>query len=78
MTSSGTENVVELTDELFEKIVAEHSSFVYNVSYRMMGNPDDAQEVVQDTFLSAYRARDRSRGEAQVTTLLYRTTPTRH
>ena len=72
MTSSGTDNVVELTDELFEKIVEEHSSFVYNVSYRMMGNPDDAQEVVQDTFLSAYRARDRFRGEAQVTTWLYR------
>lgn len=72
MTSSGTENVVELTDELFEKIVEEHSSFVYNVSYRMMGNPDDAQDVVQDTFLSAYRARDRFRGEAQVTTWLYR------
>jgi len=72
MTSSSTENVVELTDELFEKIVEEHSSFVYNVSYRMMGNPDDAQEVVHDTFLSVYRARDRFRGEAQITTWLYR------
>ena len=38
----------------------------------MMGNPDDAQDVVQDTFLSAYRAGDRFRGEAQVTTWLYR------
>ena len=61
-----------MDDEKFEQIVSEHSSFVYNVAYRMMGNPDDADEVVQDTFLSAYRARDRFRGDAQVTTWLYR------
>ncbi len=61
-----------MDDEKFEQIVIEHSSFVYNVAYRMMGNPDDADEVVQDTFLSAYRARDRFRGDAQVTTWLYR------
>lgn len=61
-----------LNDEQFTQIVEEHLSFVYNVAYRMMGNPDDAQEVVQDAFLSAYRARDRFRGDAQVTTWLYR------
>ena len=72
MNSNGTENITELTDELFEQIVSEHSSFVYNVAYRMMGNPDDADEVVQDTFLSAWRARDRFRGDAKVTTWLYR------
>ena len=72
MTSNATEDVTELTDELFEQIVSEHSSFVYNVAYRMMGNPDDADEVVQDTFLSAWRARDRFRGDAKVTTWLYR------
>lgn len=58
----------------FDSIVEKHSSFVYNVAYRMMGNPDDAAEVVQDAFLSAYRARDRFRGQAQVTTWLYRIT----
>lgn len=68
MISNATENVSELTDELFAQIVSEHSSFVYNVAYRMMGNPDDADEVVQDAFLSAYRARDRFRGDAKVTT----------
>ncbi len=69
MTSSSTS---VMDNEKFEQIVSEHSSFVYNVAYRMMGNPDDADEVVQDTFLSAYRARNRFRGDAQVTTWLYR------
>ena len=29
----------------FDSIVEEHSSFVYNVAYRMMGNPEDAEET---------------------------------
>ena len=40
----------------------EHSAFVFNVAYRMMGNPEDAEDVAQDAFISAYRAYDRFRG----------------
>jgi RNA polymerase sigma-70 factor (ECF subfamily) len=58
----------------FDSIVEEHSSFVYNVAYRMMGNPEDAEDVVQDAFISAYRAFGRFRGESRVTTWLYRIT----
>jgi RNA polymerase sigma-70 factor (ECF subfamily) len=58
----------------FDSIVEEHSSFVYNVAYRMMGNPEDAEDVVQDAFISAYRAFERFRGESRVTTWLYRIT----
>ena len=56
----------------FERLVEEHSDFVYNVAYRMMGNHEDAEDVAQDAFLSAYRAFDRFRGESRVTTWLYR------
>lgn len=62
------------TDLDFDQIVEDHSKFVYNVAYRMMGSHADAEEVVQDAFLSAYRARDRFRGSSQVTTWLYRIT----
>ena len=58
----------------FNALVEEHSDFVYNVAYRMMGNPDDAEDVAQDAFLSAYRAYERFRGESRVTTWLYRIT----
>ena len=58
----------------FERLVEEHASFVYNVAYRMMGNREDAEDVAQDAFLSAYRAFGRFRGEARVTTWLYRIT----
>ena len=58
----------------FTDMAEKHSGFVYNVAYRMMGNPHDAEEVAQDTFVSAYKARDRFRGDAQPTTWLYRIT----
>ena len=62
------------SEEDFDHIVEEYSSFVYNVAYRMMGNPQDAEDVAQEAFLSAYRAFERFRGESKVTTWLYRIT----
>ena len=67
--AAGTE---DFTD--FDQIVENYSDFVYNVAFRMMGAPEDAQDVAQDAFLSAYRAFGRFRGESRVTTWLYRIT----
>ena len=58
----------------FDSLVEQYSSFVYNVAFRMMGKPEDADDVAQDAFLSAYRAFERFRGESRVTTWLYRIT----
>lgn len=58
----------------FQEIAGKYAGFVYNVAYRMMGNPHDAEEVAQDAFLSAWKARDRFRGDAQPSTWLYRIT----
>ena len=58
----------------FETIVEKYTDFVYNVAFKMMGKPEDAEDVAQDAFLSAYRAFDRFRGDARVTTWLYRIT----
>ena len=74
MSSSADKASVGPEVEGFEKLVEEHSNFVYNVAYRMMGNPEDAEDVAQDAFTSAYRAFERFRGESRVTTWLYRIT----
>ena len=66
--SDSTEASQEIAS--FDELVEKHSNFVYNVAYRMMGNPEDAE----DAFLSAYRAFDRFRGQSRVTTWLYRIT----
>lgn len=68
-----TESSEEETPD-FDTIVEKYGDFVYNVAYRMMGSPEDAEDVAQEAFLSAYRAFDRFRGESRVTTWLYRIT----
>jgi RNA polymerase sigma-70 factor (ECF subfamily) len=62
-----------MNEEQFAEVVENYSSFVYNVAYRMI-SPEDDDDVVQDAFISAYRAKDRFRGDARVTTWLYRIT----
>ncbi len=56
----------------FEEIVAEYGDFVYNLTYRVLGNPADAEDAAQDAFLAAYRNFSRFRGESKVSTWLYR------
>ena len=56
----------------FEKIVAAHEKRVYNVCLRFCGNPDDAFDLAQETFLKAWRGFESFRGESAVFTWLYR------
>ena len=67
-----SQNTTAVAD--FEQIVEQHSDLVYNVALKMMGKPEDAEEVAQDALLSAYRAYDRFRGDSKITTWLYRIT----
>ena len=46
----------------------------YSLALRLVGNPEDAQDVAQDTYLRAFRAIGRFRGEASIVTWLYRIT----
>lgn len=41
--------------DAFEELVRRHQKKMLNVAYRMLGNYDDACEVVQDAFVSAFR-----------------------
>src|SRR5690606_23039474 len=44
----------------------------YTLAYRLMGNEEDARDVVQDAYLRAYRGLGRFRGDAQFSTWMYR------
>lgn len=41
--------------DAFRTLVERHGRAVYRIAYRMTGTPQDAEDVVQDTFLKAYR-----------------------
>jgi RNA polymerase sigma-70 factor (ECF subfamily) len=42
--------------EKFERIAVPYFNIIYNSAYRMTGNRNDAEDLVQDVFLSAYRS----------------------
>ena len=60
--------------EAFAALVRATYDRTYTLAYRLTGNEEDARDVVQETYLRAYRAIGQFRGEAQVTTWLYRIT----
>ena len=60
--------------EAFEALVVATSPACYELALRLVGNEDDARDVVQETYLRAYRGMRRFRGESAVTTWLYRIT----
>jgi RNA polymerase sigma-70 factor (ECF subfamily) len=48
--------------EAFNQLVRLHERQVYNVALRVVGQPDAAEDVTQDTFLLAYRSLHQFRG----------------
>ncbi len=59
-------------EEAFRMLVEQHSRSVYAVAYRILGDPADAEEAVQETFLRVFRRLDQFEGQAQFGTWLYR------
>ncbi|HKH13706.1 MAG TPA: sigma-70 family RNA polymerase sigma factor [Solirubrobacterales bacterium] len=56
----------------FEELVRRHADRLYAVVLRFLGDPADAEEVTQETFLRAWRGIDRFQGRSQFFTWLYR------
>ena len=46
----------------------------YTLALRLTANEEDARDVVQETYLRAWRGLDRFRGDSRFTTWLYRIT----
>lgn len=56
----------------FEGLVERHRSRVFGLAQRMLNSADDAAEVLQESFLSAYRNLPNFRGDAQFGSWVYR------
>ncbi len=54
----------------FEQLITRHQKKMLNIAYRLIGDYDDACEVVQDAFVSAHRNIRGFRGDAKFTTWL--------
>jgi RNA polymerase sigma-70 factor (ECF subfamily) len=59
-------------DDAFRLLVERHSRAIYRSAWRITGNSADADDVVQETFLRAYRAAASFDARASFTTWLHR------
>ena len=60
--------------EAFRALVERHSRSVFRLAFRMTGNEQDAEDVVQEAFLRAYKQLGRFESRANFGTWLYRIT----
>jgi RNA polymerase sigma-70 factor, ECF subfamily len=56
----------------FTTLVQRHQTRVFNLCLRILGNPDDARDASQETFVTALRKLAQFRGDAAFTTWIHR------
>lgn len=58
--------------DAFGELVSRYQARLFNAALRLVNSPEDAADVVQDAFLSAYQALPSFKGDAEFFTWLYR------
>lgn len=56
----------------FEAIVLRYERQIYNFTYRMMGNVDDANDLTQECFIKAYKNLSKTSADLNVSAWLHR------
>src|SRR5688572_11714318 len=59
-------------ERAFREMLAEHRDRVYNITFRMLGNRAEAEDVAQEVFITVFKTIDSFREEAKFSTWLYR------
>jgi RNA polymerase sigma-70 factor (ECF subfamily) len=60
--------------EAYRELVRATYADAYTLAFRLIGNEEDARDVVQEAYLRAYKGLKRFRGDAAFTTWMYRIT----
>jgi RNA polymerase sigma-70 factor (ECF subfamily) len=74
-TKTDGELVKEFKDgntAVFDLLIARHASRLYGTAYALLSDHHDAEEVVQDAFVRAYRSLNSFRGDSNLGTWLHR------
>ncbi len=58
----------------FEELVSRYETKVHSLAMRLTRNTEDAEEVLQDVFITVYRKADSFEGKAKFSSWLYRIT----
>ncbi len=70
--SAAAEQARKGDQRAFRVLVERHSHSIFRLAFRMTGNEQDAEDLVQETFLRAYKQLHRFDGRAAFGTWLYR------
>lgn len=62
----------ENSERAYEALIARYQAPVYNLVYRLMDDPADAADVVQEVFLKIFRNVGHFRGDSSLKTWVYR------
>jgi RNA polymerase sigma-70 factor, ECF subfamily len=60
------------SDEAFETLIHLYQTPIYNVAYRILGDPSEASDAVQETFMKIFKGIKTFRGESGLKTWIYR------
>ena len=63
---------VEGDGSAFNELVQRHYAKIYGLACRMLGNPDDASDATQETFLEAFKSLPSFQFQSKFSTWLYR------
>lgn len=56
----------------FEALIERYQGPIFNLVYRMLGNREEAEDLAQEVFITVFKQIDGFRGEASLSTWLYR------
>jgi len=59
-------------ERAFRELLELHRDRVYNITFRMLGNRAEAEDVAQEVFISVFKTVDQFREESKFSTWLYR------
>ncbi|MGE0395386.1 MAG: sigma-70 family RNA polymerase sigma factor [Kofleriaceae bacterium] len=59
-------------ERAFRELLVLHRDRVFNITYRMLGNRSEAEDVAQEVFITVFKTIDSFREEAKFSTWLYR------
>ncbi|HUV28697.1 MAG TPA: sigma-70 family RNA polymerase sigma factor [Anaerolineales bacterium] len=58
--------------EEFARLVEEYSPLIYRLGLKMLNNPQDAEDILQETFIKTYKHIGKFDGRSSISTWLYR------
>ena len=58
----------------YKRLYDQHCSQVYNLALKLVGNPQDAEDLAQDVFVTFWNEAKKIRGDSKLSTWLYRVT----